>query len=380
MKAPYLTLTLGILAMSLSTAPDAHAAGPSITKAPFGKTAAGTAVDLYTLVNARGMKVTITNFGGIVVSCWVPDKDGNLADVVLGFDNLKGYLGKHPYFGALVGRVGNRIAGGQFELDGQRYTLAQNDHGNHLHGGLIGFDKKVWHAEPRMTDEGPQLVLSITSPDGEEGYPGNLSVQVTYTLTGENALKIHYHATTDKPTPVNLTNHSYFNLKGQGEGDILDHQVQLLADRFTPVNQDLIPTSELRPVAGTPIDFRQGTAIGARVDQDDQQLIFGKGYDHNFVLNKTRPGKLELAARVYEPTSGRVLEVLTTEPGVQFYTGNFLDGTNIGKGNRPYQHRYGFCLETQHFPDSPNQPAFPSIIVRPGKAYDSTTVYRFTTR
>jgi aldose 1-epimerase len=380
MKTLVITLTLGMFGMSTSLSHHAHGAEPSITKAPFGNTADGTAVDLYTLVNAQGMKATITNFGGIIVSLEVPDCEGKLADVVLGFDKLEGYLGKHPFFGALVGRYGNRIAGGRFELDGQSYKLAQNNSGNHLHGGLKGFDKQLWAASPRMTDAGPQLVLSYLSPDGEEGYPGSLSVQVTYTLTGENALKIHYHATTDKPTPLNLTNHSYFNLAGQGEGDILGHQVQLLADRFTPVDQGLIPTGELRPVAGTPMDFRQPTAIGARVEQDDEQLVFGQGYDHNFVLNKTRPGALELAARVYEPTSGRVLEALTTEPGVQFYIGNFLDGSNTGKGNRSYQHRYGFCLETQHFPNSPNQPAFPSTILRPGETYDTTTVYRFTTR
>ncbi len=380
MKIFLFTLTLGILGMSPSLSHDTHAAEPSITKALFGKTADGAAVDLYTLVNARGMKATITNFGGIVVSLWVPDRDGKEADVVLGFDKLDGYLGKHPYFGALVGRYGNRIAEGQFELDGKTYKLAQNNDGNHLHGGLKGFDKQLWAASSSMTGDGPQLVLSYLSSDGEEGYPGSLSVQVTYTLTEENALKIHYHATTDKPTPVNLTNHSYFNLAGQGEGDILGHQVELFADRFTPVDQGLIPTGELRSVAGTPMDFRQPAAIGARVDQDDEQLVLGKGYDHNFVLKKTKPGALELAARVYEPTHGRVLEVLTTEPGVQFYVGNFLDGTNIGKGNRVYQHRYGFCLETQHFPNSPNLLQFPSTILRPGESYDTTTVYRFSTR
>lgn len=380
MKIFIITLTLGMLGMSLSLSANAGAVEPSITKAPFGKTEDGSAVDLYTLVNDQGMKVTITNFGGIVVSWWVPDRDGKLADVALGFDQLDGYLGKHPYFGALVGRYGNRIAQGRFELNGQQYKLAQNNDANHLHGGLKGFDKKVWDAETRLTDDGPQLALSTLSQDGEEGYPGNLSVQVTYTLTNENALQIHYHATTDKPTPVNLTNHSYFNLAGQGEGDNLDHLVQLFADRFTPVDKGLIPTGELRPVAGTPMDFRQPTAIGARVDQDDEQLVFGKGYDHNWVLNKTEPGKLELAARVYELGSGRVLEVLTTEPGVQFYIGNFLDGTNIGKGNKTYQHRYGFCLETQHFPDSPNQSQFPSTTVRPGEPYDTTTIYRFTVK
>ena len=366
--------------MSPSLSHDAHAAEPSITKAPFGKTADGTAVDLYTLVNARGMKATITNFGGIIVSLVVPDREGKLADVVLGFDRLEGYLGKNPYFGALVGRYGNRIAGGRFELDGQSCQLARNDGENHLHGGLKGFDKRLWAASARMTGDGPQLVLSYLSSDGEEGYPGSLSVQVAYTLTDENALRIHYHATTDKPTPVNLTNHSYFNLAGQGEGDILGHQLQIFADRFTPVDRGLIPTGELRPVAGTPMDFRQLVAIGARIDQEDEQLVFGQGYDHNFVLTKTEPDAMERAARVYEPTHGRVMEVLTTEPGLQFYAGNFLDGTNIGKGNRAYQHRYGFCLEAQHFPDSPNQPRFPSAILRPGESYDTTTVYRFTTR
>lgn len=350
-----------------------------LARRPFGKTPDGAAVDLYTLTNSAGMRADITNYGGIVVSLFVPDRQGHLADVVLGYDSLDDYLAGSPYFGAIIGRYGNRIGGGRFSLEGKQYTLARNNNENHLHGGLVGFDKVVWTARGVLGDKGPGLVLEYLSKDGEEGYPGNLSVTVTYILTDQNELRIHYRATTDQPTPVNLTNHSYFNLAGQGSGDILDHELTINADRFTPVDEGLIPTGELRPVEGTPMDFRRPTAIGARVDQDDRQLGFGGGYDHNWVLNG-EAGELSLAAKVYEPTSGRVMEVFTTEPGVQFYCGNFLDGSNVGKGGRQYKHRYGFCLETQHFPDSPNKPDFPSTILRPGEEYSTTTIYEFSTK
>jgi len=349
-----------------------------VARRPFGKTREGVPVDLYTLTNSNGMAATITNYGGIVVSLLVPDRQGRPADVVLGFQSLDGYLAGHPYFGAIVGRYANRIAGGRFTLDGKQYVLARNNQQNHLHGGLKGFDKAVWKAKGLLDDHGPGLVLEYLSPDGEEGYPGNLSVTVTYVLTEEGELRIDYRATTDKPTPVNLTNHSYFNLRGQGEGDIVEHVIMINADRFTPVDASLIPVGQLQSVEGTPLDFRTPTPIGARIDADHQQLRFGRGYDHNFVLNKQRARDLSLAARVYEPQSGRVMEVWTTEPGVQFYTGNFLDGTLVGKGNKAYGRRYGFCLETQHFPDSPNKPQFPSTILRPGQQYRSTTVYRFS--
>lgn len=345
-------------------------------KQPFGKTADGQAVDLYTLTNPNGLEAAITNYGGIVVRLKTPDRNGQLADVVLGFDTLDDYLKGHPYFGAIIGRYGNRIAKGRFQLNGVEYKLAVNNGENHLHGGLKGFDKVVWNARDVSTAEAPALELTYTSKDGEEGYPGTLHVTVVYTLTPANELKIDYAATTDKDTIVNLTNHSYFNLAGQGEGDILGHELMINASRFTPVDAGLIPTGELRSVEGTPFDFRKPVAIGARINQDDQQLKYGNGYDHNFVLDRTGDG-LVLAARVTEPKSGRVMEVYTTEPGIQFYSGNFLDGSNKGKGGKIYQRRYGFCLETQHFPDSPNKPNFPSTVLRPGAKYQSTTVYRF---
>jgi aldose 1-epimerase len=352
----------------------------SISRQPWGQTPDSEAVDLYTLTNAGGVQATITTYGGIVVTLRVPDRDGKLSDVVLGYDNLDGYLAGSPYFGAIIGRYGNRIGKGKFELDGKSYTLAQNNDDNHLHGGLKGFDKVVWKAKGILGDKGPGLVLTYTSKDGEEGYPGNLDITVTYILTDENELHIHYKATTDKATPVNLTNHSYFNLAGAGNGDILSHKLMLNADRFTPVDEGLIPTGELPGVADTPLDFRQPTAIGARVEQEDEQLKFGLGYDHNWVLNQEKPGEMTLAARVCEPKSGRVMEVYTTEPGIQFYCGNFLDGSNVGKGDKAYKHRYGFCLETQHFPDSPNKPDFPSTILRPGEEYTTTTVYKFSAK
>jgi aldose 1-epimerase len=347
----------------------------SITKRPFGKTAAGETVDIYTLRNAGGVETEITNYGGIVVSLKTPDRKGQMADVVLGFSSLGGYLAQHPYFGAIVGRYAGRIGNARFKLGGKEYKLAANNGENHLHGGIQGFDKAVWRAQEIPGSE-PALELQYVSRDGEEGYPGRLNVTVKYTLTSANELKIGYTATTDKDTVVNLTNHSYFNLKGQGEGDVLGHEVTIMASRFTPVDEELIPTGELRPVAGTPFDFTNPAAIGARISAGDQQLQFGRGYDQNFVLNGSN-GSLALAARVKEPASGRVMEVWTTEPGLQFYTGNFLDGKLAGKGGKVYQQRFGFCLETQHFPDSPNKPAFPTVILKPGAEYRTTTVYKF---
>jgi len=353
---------------------------PTIGRRPFGKTPDGTEVDLYTLTNSLGMQTSITNYGGIVVTLKVPDRNGNLDDVVLGYETLDEYLAGSPYFGAIIGRYGNRIGKGRFTLDGQEYVLAQNNGENHLHGGIKGFDKVVWNARGVIDDRGLALVLDYASGDGEEGYPGKLSVTVTYILPAdENMLRIQYRATTDKPTVVNLTNHSYFNLAGQGEGDVLAHEMMISADRFTPVDEGLIPTGELRRVAGTPFDFNEPTAIGERIGADDEQLKFGGGYDHNWVLNRgDRP--LTLAATVYEPAGGRLMHVLTAEPGIQFYSGNFLDGSNVGKGEKVYQHRFGFCLETQHFPDSPNKPEFPSTVLNPGDEYSSVTVYRFSTR
>lgn len=348
----------------------------NLTKQPFGKTADGAAVDLYTLTNDHGVTAKITNYGGILISLLAPDRGGNLGDIILGFDDLDGYLRGHPYFGSIVGRFGNRIAKGKFTLDGVEYSLALNDGPNALHGGLKGFDKKVWHATGVLGAYGPGLVLRYLSADGEEGYPGNLHVVVIYTLTDANELRIDYSATTDKPTVVNLTNHTYFNLAGKG--DVLDHEMQLFADQFTPVDETLIPTGELRSVEGTPLDFRASTSIGTRINDSHEQIVRGGGYDHNFAVNG-EAGMLRPAAKVHDPASGRVLEVFTTEPGVQFYSGNFLDGAITGKGGAIYAKRSGFCLETQHFPDSPNQPNFPSAVLRPGETYRSTTAFKFST-
>ena len=350
----------------------------STTKKSFGKTPDGQPVDLFVLTNKNGAEVSITNYGGAVVSLKVPDRSGKLADVVLGYDGIDGYVNDKSYFGALVGRYGNRIGHAQFVLDGKTYTLAKNNGENSLHGGVKGFNKAVWTAKTLSKKDGQSLELSYLSKDGEEGFPGNLKVTVTYTWTDANALKIEYSATTDKKTVVNLTNHSYFNLAGQGNGDILGHLLTIEADKFTPVDSGLIPTGELRDVAGTPFDFRKSTAIGARISQDDEQLKLGGGYDHNFVLRRSAGSSETLAARVVEPTSGRVLEVWTTEPGVQFYTGNFLDGKSAGKGGATYPKRSAFCLETQHFPDSPNQPKFPSVALNPGERYHTITTYKFS--
>ena len=346
----------------------------SVTRAPFGKNADGAAVEVFTLTNANGIELRAITYGGIITSLRVPDRTGAMADIVLGFDSLDGYLRDHPFFGAIIGRYGNRIAKGRFVLDGHDYTLATNNGPNHLHGGPRGFDKQVWSAEILPTKN--TVAFRRTSADGEEGYPGNLAVEVVYALTDDNRLIVDYRYTTDTATPVNLTQHSYFNLAGEGSGNVLGHSLMLNADRYTPVDSTLIPTGELAAVEGTPFDFRQPATIGARIDQPHAQLNNGQGYDHNWVLNKTG-NELSLAARVTEPTSGRTLEVMTNEPGIQFYAGNFLDGTLTGKSGRSYPRRSGFCLETQHYPDSPNQPSFPSTIARPGQEYRTRTVFAF---
>jgi aldose 1-epimerase len=374
LKILSLSLVAALLVGCTSACKLTQQKGQIIVK-PFGTAPDGTEVNLYTLRNVNGMEVGICNYGGLVIFLKVPDRNGKFADVVLGYDNLPDYIKDSPYFGALIGRYGNRIAKGKFTLDGKEYTLAVNNGPNALHGGLKGFDKVVWEPRFLASLEGPCLELLYTSKDGEEGYPGTLSVKATYTLTEDNALKLEYIATTDKDTIVNLTHHSYFNLAGKG--DILKHQVMIPADKFTPVDKTLIPTGELKPVDGTPFDFRTPTAIGARIGQDDEQLKFGNGYDHNWVVNK-QPGQLTLMARVYEPTTGRVMEVWSTEPGLQFYSGNFLDGKNKGKGGWGYQFRNGFCMEPQHYPDSPNHPNFPSVVLKPGQTYLNTIIYKFS--
>ena len=366
-----IAIACGSVLMTVTAAKIQKPAAPQ--RAPFGKMPDGQAVEVFTLRNANGVELKAIGYGGIITSLKVPDRTGKLDDIVLGFDSLEPYLKDHPFFGAIIGRYGNRIGKGQFTLDGKTYKLATNNGPNHLHGGNKGFDKVLWKVEPVGANA---LAFSRVSPDGEEGYPGNLNVRVTYTLTDKNELQVDYLATTDKPTPVNLTQHSYFNLAGQASGEILGHQLMLNADRYTPVDDTLIPTGQLAPVAGTPFDFTKPTAIGARINNDDLQLKNGKGYDHNWVLNRKGAG-LQLAARVVEPKTGRTMEISTTEPGIQFYSGNFLDGTLTGKGGAVYKHRTGFCLETQHFPDSPNQPNFPSTILKPGQEYRSRTVFTF---
>jgi aldose 1-epimerase len=354
------------------------AAASRVSRAPFGTVPGGPAIELFTLTNPGGVEVRAMTYGGIIVSLRVPDRRRQLDDIVLGFDTAAEYAAGHPYFGAIVGRYANRIANGRFVLDGKTYQLATNNGPNHLHGGVKGFDKVIWSGEPFQDDRGAGVVFTYTSGDGEEGYPGTVKARVTYTLTDRNELLFDYHATADRPTVINLSQHSYFNLAGQGSRDVLEHELQIHADRYTPVDDTLIPTGELAAVAGTPFDFRALTAIGARIGQDHVQLVRGRGYDHNYVLTRTGPD-LQNAARVVERTTGRTLEVATTEPGVQFYSGNFLDGTITGKQGRVYRQRYGFCLETQHFPDSPNEPAFPSTVVGPGQEYRSRTVFRFGT-
>jgi aldose 1-epimerase len=388
--SPAAWLSLGLVALTGLTAcgqgsqkaanagaATAAATGPAdtVTSRPFG-TVDGQPITEYTLRNAHGVTLRAMNYGGIILSLDVPDREGNLGDVVLGYDSLQDYLTSTTYFGAIIGRYGNRIANGRFTLDGKTYQLATNDGRNHLHGGVKGFDKRVWSAEPFHNAEGVGLVFHYTSPDGEEGYPGTLQVQVTYTLTDSNAVVFDFQATTDKPTPVNLTQHSYFNLTG-GSRDILGHMVTINADSITPVRQGLIPTGQILPVAGTAFDFRTPRAIGDSIAAPDPQIAFGPGYDHNWVLNGPSGGEPRLAARVYEPTSGRVMEIYTDQPGMQFYSGNFLNGQH-GKGGVIYQKHWGFAMETQHFPDSPNEPGFPSTILRPGETYHSRTIYKFS--
>ncbi len=341
----------------------------------FGNLPDGAAVTIFTLDNRHGVEIRIMTLGGTVVSLRTPDRYGRLNDIVLGFDSVAEYLHDASFFGAIIGRYANRIAHGRFTLDGQQYQLATNHPPNHLHGGVRGFDRRLWDAEPIRDERGAAVVFSRTSPDGEEGYPGTLHARVACTLTDQNELIYEFQATTDRPTPVNLSEHSYFNLAGAGNGEILDHELTIFADAYTPVNATLIPTG-IEPIAGTPFDFRTSARIGARIHQDDAQLRFGRGYDHNFVLRAAPPG-LRAAAHVYEPHSGRSLDIHTTEPGLQLYSGNFPDAGLAGKGGRRYRRRAGFCLEPQHFPDSPNQPAFPSAILRPGAAYHSRTVLRF---
>ncbi|MDO4575562.1 MAG: aldose epimerase family protein [Planctomycetia bacterium] len=388
-KLPVFMTSLALLtavAANTVTANDA-----AIQVAPWGKLPNGQEVFRYTMVNENGMSVTITNFGARIVNLVVPDKNGAMADVVLGFDHFEDYTKENPYFGAVVGRYGNRICNGQFTLEGKTYNVSKNEKGTTcLHGGNIGFDKKIWSVEPITTenlkhekinhDEIIGFRLSLISPDGEEGFPGTLHTVIYYIMPKkQNVLAILYGATTDKQTVLNLTQHSYFNLKGAGNGDILDQEVTLFADQFTPVNASLIPTGELRDVTGTPFDFRQATTVGARIDENYDQLVLGGGYDHNWVLNTRVDEKFRHAATVRDPASGRIMDVFTTEPGVQFYAGNFLDGTLVGKGGKKYVKRGGFCFETQHFPDSPNHPNFPSTELKPGEEFKSATVFFFHT-
>lgn len=369
-----------------ANSPSSSALPPGIERSAFGRLPDGREVDCYRITNDNGIEMRVINYGGIIVSLKTPDMTGRMDDIVLGFDSLDDYLSEtyrqaNPYFGALIGRYGNRIANGRFTLDGETYRLPTNDGPNTLHGGDVGFNQRLWHAEPFSSSQGRGLVLTYTSPDGEQGFPGRLSTRVSYTLTHDNELAIDYRAETTRATPVNLTQHSYFNLQGEGSGSVLDHQLMINASAYTPVGETLIPTGEIADVSGTPFDFRQPTAIGARMGQKNTQLAYAKGYDHNFVLSKN-PGQTDrptLAAKVIEPHSGRVLEVATTEPGLQFYSGNFLDGSLVGKSGRPYTHRSGLALETQHFPNSPNQPNFPSTVLKPGETYHSQTVYRFST-
>ena len=365
--------------LSLASSLSSQGMRGTIKKESFGKTTGGEQIELYSLTNKKGMEVSITNFGATVVTLKVPDRSGKAADIVLGYDTLDGYENGTSYFGATVGRYGNRIAGGKFSIDGKTYTLPKNNGENTLHGGIVGFNKRVWKARDIASKEGESLEMTYLSADGEEGFPGNLSAKVVFTLPAErNELKIDYTATTDKDTVLNLTNHSYFNLSGEGNGDILDHVMTLHSKQFTPVDKTLIPTGELKNVGGTPMDFNSATAIGKRINENDEQLVFGKGYDHNWVLTRAGSG-LSMAAEAYDPKSGRKLEVLTTEPGLQFYSGNFLDGAK-GKGNKPYPQRAAFCLETQHFPDSPNHANFPSTLLKPNAVFHSETVFRFSAK
>jgi aldose 1-epimerase len=353
--------------------------GLKIDKEIFGEVD-GIPIGLYTLTNANQVEMKVTNYGGIITSFKIPDKDGNLGDVVLGYANLEGYVNNNPYFGCIVGRYGNRIGNAKFTLDGREYILAKNDGKNCLHGGIKGFDKVIWEAEMHKDQESVSIEFHYLSKDGEEGFPGNLNATVMYTLTNDNVFKIDYEAKTDKPTVVNLTHHTYWNFAGEGSGDILNHELMLNADAYTPVDENLIPTGEILSVEETPMDFKTLTPIGDRINSDYEQLKFANGYDHNWVLNKPTEGDLTLAAKVYEPKSGRVMEIFTTEPAIQFYSGNFLDGSIVGKSGKAYKIHSGFCLETQHYPDSPNNPNFPSVVLRPGETYRTTTIHKFSTK
>jgi len=380
-RAGAVALIVGAIGSMSPMASSAHGA-PTISKEPFGSTSEGQ-VDRYTLTNASGMRVRILTYGGIIQAIEVPDRRGHNANVALGFNNLPDYVAKSPYFGCITGRYANRIAEGKFTLDGVAYQLPINNPPNSLHGGTVGFDKHIWATTSFRHDGDVGLVMKFTSPDGDQNYPGELHSTVTYTLTEGNGIRMNYKATTNKATIVNLTNHSYFNLQGEGTGSIEDHKLFLNASRYTPVDSTLIPTGELARVGATPMDFRHATAIGKRIRDGFDQLVIGRGYDHNWVLDRRHSGAsagLELAARLTDPTSGRVLSVLTTEPGIQFYSGNFLDGTLYGTSGRAYRQGDGFALETQHFPDSPNQPKFPSTILKPGKTYRSETIYKFSGR
>jgi len=373
----FLILTFGIVFLNIVVMK--VEAKPSVKKGFWGKTGDGKTVEIYTLKNSKGAETQIITYGGAVVSLKVPDKNGKFADVVLGYDSIADYEKNQSYIGALIGRYGNRIAKGKFSLDGKEYVLAKNNGENHLHGGPKGYDKVVWSARSFINKNGANLELTYLSKDGEEGYPGNLNIKVVYSLTENNELKIVYSATTDKNTVINLTHHSYFNLAGAGSGDILNHQLTLYADNFTPTDDGSIPNGELKSVKGTPFDFLTATAIGTRINETDEQLKFGNGYDHNWVLNKT-DNSLTLAATVFEPTSGRVLEVLTTERGLQFYAGNYLDGAIKGKSGQNYPRRTGFCLEAQNFPDAPNKPNFPSSVLKKGEVYSQRTIYKFSAK
>lgn len=373
MRIPVALLVVASLAVGAS-AQKKGAATAGVTRETTKAMVDGKAIEVFTLTNSNGVEIKALTLGGIISSWRVPDRAGQMADIALGFDDPARYLKEHPFFGALAGRYANRIGKAQFTLDGKTYKLAANNGANHLHGGIVGFDKVLWQGEPLKAKDGAGVAFTRTSPDGEEGYPGTVKVRVTYTLTNANELVVSYEATSDKATPINLTQHTYFNLAGQGNGDILAHEMRINADRYTPVDDGLIPTGELAPVDNTPFDFRKPTTIGARINSEHPQIGIGGGYDHNWVLARTGTG-LSLAAEVYEPKSGRTLTVRTTEPGLQFYTGNFLDGTITGKDGKVYRKRYGFCLETQHFPDSPNRATFPSTILRPGTKYSSTTVF-----
>ncbi|HIG30119.1 MAG TPA: galactose mutarotase [Verrucomicrobiales bacterium] len=372
-------LTIACLAVSLFACkgPKSYKENPDfkVEKAEFGMTKEGEPVQIFTIENPNGVKVKLTTYGAMLTELHVPDRNGGFTDIVLGFDDLESYLAGHPYFGVIAGRVANRIAKGKFSLNGKDYTLATNNAPNHLHGGENGLDKKVWKAEELIGSNAVGIRFAYSSPDGEEGYPGKLDIVVTYTLTEDNSLVIEYEAVTDQATPINLTNHAYFNLAGEGSGTILNQQMQIFADHFTPVDDTLIPTGEIGPVKGTSMDFTQPMTIGSRIGK---MVGDPGGYDHNYVLNKKQPGQSSLAVRVKDPSSGRVMEIYTTEPGVQFYTGNFLDGTLEGKAGNAYQKNDGFCLECQHFPDSINQPNFPSVVLNPGEKYTQTTIHKFT--